>query len=239
MAPPTSRQRRSAAIVKGLLAVTLAAPLLVFVAVLGTRSGVWDWRIGHDVLAVRIGGWLALAGGAAALGAIAFVIGDFRRSWMFAALAVAAAVATLWIYGFQSRWGTSVGGAPDVSTDPADPPGYADRILTARTATGAVPVDHWAGQSDGCRLGGAIPTQAAPGAAAWALENAGFRVLGAGVGRAEGIHEGFWFGFTHDAVIRIRPGQTDVRVTGREDRDDGGEACRLARAILAGLQDGR
>ena len=65
---------------------------------------------------------------------------------------------------------------------------------------------------------------------------AGFDVLGSGVGRADGVRTGFWFGFQYDAVVRIRPGRTDVRVTAREDRPDGGEACRLAQAILAEIQ---
>lgn len=243
MAPTTPRQRRSGARVKGLLAVALLAPLVVFIAALGTRFGVWDWRVGHDLLTLRIGWPLALAGGVAALAAAVFALGDLRRSAVFAILAVVAAGATLAGFVRQTEWGAPWAVGPDVGTDQAEPPGYSDRILAARTAAQAVPVDLWRGQPDGCRLGGSIPTQVAPQTAALALERAGFRVIGAGVGRAEGVHEGFWFGFTHDAVIRIRPGQTDVRVTAREDRfEDGhdqGEACRLARAILVGLQAGR
>ena len=76
----------------------------------------------------------------------------------------------------------------------------------------------------------------APGVAGYALKEAGFEVAGIGVGRADGSHDSFWFGFTHDAVVRIRPGRTDVRVTARDDRDDGGEACRLATKIVEVLQ---
>ncbi|MCY1311757.1 hypothetical protein D9M70_621040 [compost metagenome] len=59
---------------------------------------------------------------------------------------------------------------------------------------------------------------------------------GAAPFRADGSKEGFWFGLTYDAAIRIRPGRTDVRVAQREGVPVGDEACRLARAIMTGLQ---
>jgi hypothetical protein len=69
-----------------------------------------------------------------------------------------------------------------------------------------------------------------------ALEAAGFTVVGTSPFRIEGTREGFWFGFTHDAVLRSRPGRTVGRVAGREDRPDGGEACRLAGRISEHLR---
>src|SRR5690606_19767257 len=81
-----------------------------------------------------------------------------------------------------------------------------------------------------------VPSQMAPEAATAALEAAGFTVVGSAPFRAEGFRKGFWFGFTHDAVIRIRPGQTDVRVTAREGVAQGDVACRQVAAIVAGLQ---
>ena len=60
--------------------------------------------------------------------------------------------------------------------------------------------------------------------------------VGFGVGRADGTRQGFWFGFTYDATIRIRPGRTDVRVAAREGRPDGEEACRLTKLIISKLQ---
>jgi hypothetical protein len=78
--------------------------------------------------------------------------------------------------------------------------------------------------------------QIAPTAAIYALEQAGFTLRGAGVGRADGSREGFWFGFDHDAVIRIRPGRTDIRVAARDHRAHGGEACRMATAISEAMR---
>jgi hypothetical protein len=53
--------------------------------------------------------------------------------------------------------------------------------------------------------------------------------------RVEGERRGFWFGLGHDAVVRIRPGRTDVRVTARTARAQGDEACRRAAAVARGL----
>jgi len=78
--------------------------------------------------------------------------------------------------------------------------------------------------------------QIAPTAAIYALEQAGFTLRGAGVGRADGSRKGFWFGVDHDAVIRIRPGRTDIRVAARDHRPHGGEACRMATAISETLR---
>ena len=114
----------------------------------------------------------------------------------------------------------------------------------ARLLAAAVPAARGGRRGLRRRAGGAgAPTQAAPEAARRALEQAGFSVIGTAPFRAEGERKGFWYGLSHDAVIRIRPGRTDVRVTAREARADGGEACRLAselaRALAADQSTGR
>jgi hypothetical protein len=88
---------------------------------------------------------------------------------------------------------------------------------------------------------GALPVmrQIAPASAIQALEQAGFTLRGAGVARADGSREGFWFGVDHDAVIRIRPGRTDIRVAARDHRPHGGEACRMASRISEALRTSR
>lgn len=230
---------RSVKLVRGLLVATLVAPLIVFAAALLTGAGVLDWRIGYGLLTVQVAWYAAMLGGLVALAAIVFCLKDMRRAGPFAlaALLVAGVTIVLFVRHFMVMGDGAP--EPDASTNPTDPPGYSRQIMVLRTASDAVPVDHWQGIPNGCELGGSLPTQVAPGAAAWALERAGFTVLGSGVGRADGYDESFWFGFTHDATIRIRPGQTDIRVTARDDRRDGGEACRLAKRIKTALQTSR
>ena len=213
-----------------LLAAAFAAPLLVIVAALGTRSGLWSYEIGHDLLTMRIGVVAATLG---LVAAVVLLIAALRRRaslWLaLAALVVSAGTlgAIAWqVYRIEN------GPPDDISTDMAEIPGFG--ALDAGRG-GAGPAE--TGGVDACP--GAVPamTQVAPAAAAWALQESGFSLQGGvGVSRAAGTHTGFWFGVRHDAVIRIRPGRTDVRVAARDGHPHGGEACRLATAISQRLR---
>ena len=221
-----------------LTALALLAPLVVMVAAMGTHLGLWDWRIGWGLLTWKVGLGLAVVGAIAALAAVAQAVRRGGSARLAAATAVLAAGLTAGLFGWawmQAQTPFHVqGGFGDVTSNPEDPPVYGG-VLSRRRAAADAPALTPAGQFSGCELAFS-PRQAAPESAAWALDQAGFDVLGSGVGRADGTRTGFWFGFSHDAVVRIRPGRTDVRVTARQDRPDGGEACRLAQAILTELQ---
>ena len=227
------RQTRGEGAALALLALSLAAPLLVLAAALATRSGSLSPDTGYDLLTMQIGWWLAIAGAVAAFGAVVLAMRDFRRLGFLALAAVVAGGGTLagfvWHNGRQAT-------APseDISTDLVEIPGFGalrdERQGQGPRATAGVAV-----------CPGALPImkQIAPGSAAWALEQAGFTIRGAGVARADGSRESFWFGFDHDAVIRIRPGRTDIRVAARDDRTHGGDACRMASRISEALRTSR
>jgi hypothetical protein len=219
--------------VGALLALSLAAPLLVLAAALGTRSGGLSPETGYDLLTMRIGWWLALIGGAAAVGAVVLARRNFRRLGLLALAAVLVSGGTLAGYIWHN---SRQADAPpeDISTDLVEVPGFGDlrRERGPRRAGATAGVE-------ACPGAAPVMTQVAPGVAAWALEQAGFTIRGAGVARADGSRESFWFGFEHDAVIRIRPGRTDIRVAARDDRPHGGDACRMASRISEALRTGR
>jgi hypothetical protein len=216
--------------VQALALLTIAAPALVLVAALGTRVGAWPVEIGYDLLTMRVGWFLAFLGAAAALGALVFAFGNFRKLGLMALAAGLVAGATLGGF-FWQKARLSAGSIENVSTDLVEVPGFGD-LGDERGGRGPGP----AVGADACP--GALPVmrQIAPTAAIYALEQAGFTLRGAGVARADGSQEGFWFGFDHDAVIRIRPGRTDIRVAARDHRPHGGEACRMATAISETLR---
>ena len=213
-----------------LLAVVILAPLFVLVAALGTRTGLWSYETGHDLLAMRIGAGLAAFGAVAALALVIFALRR-RASSLLAAFAVVVSAATLGVYAWQVT--RIMDGPPDdISTDMAEIPGFG--ALDDRRG-GPGPGE--TGGVEACP--GAVPamTQVAPASAVWALQEAGFSVQGGvTVARVAGTHRGFWFGTVHDAVVRIRPGRTDVRVAARDGRPHGGEACRLATQISENLR---
>lgn len=221
------------------LLFVLAAPLLVFVAAVGTHLSVWDWTFGYGLLTMKVGLALAALGLIVALWrAVAAGYGRVNAVSALAGLAIAAV--TMGLYGAHIRatgltsW-RGTGTPPfQATTDRADPPAFATRLADRRDADQAAPATRRA-SFQSCDAP-SVPTQVAPQVAGWALEQAGFDVLGFGVGRADGTRQGFWFGFTYDATIRIRPGRTDVRVAAREGRPDGEEACRLTKLIISKLQ---
>jgi hypothetical protein len=225
-----ARRSPGAGRVQALALLTVAAPVLVLVAALGTRLGAWPVEIGYDLLTLQAGWILALLGAAAAVGALVLSFANFRKSGLTALAAVLVAGLTLGGFVWQKAR-LAAGPVENVSTDLTEIPGFGD-LGELRGGQGPGP----AVGPEACP--GALPVmrQIAPTAAIYALEQAGFTLRGAGVGRADGSQEGFWFGFDHDAVIRIRPGRTDIRVAARDHRAHGGEACRMATAISETLR---
>jgi len=213
-----------------LAAVVFLVPVFALIAAAGTRFGLWSYEVGHDLLAMRVGPALAAFGAAAALALVIAALCRRAPLWL-ALVALAASVATVGGYAWQI---SRVMDAPpdDISTDLTEIPGFGS--LDARRGAGATTRT---GGAEACP--GAVPamTQVAPQTAAWALQESGFSLQGGvTVARAAGTHRGFWFGTVHDAVIRIRPGRTDIRVAARDDRPHAGEACRLATEISRRLR---
>lgn len=228
----SARERQAVALVGWLLFVALIAPLLVFISLLGVRAGVWDFAFGYGVLTRQVGLWAAIVGLAAALVAVVVALRAPRQAGLYALIAVVASAATLGLLWCHGQQATVAGPGWDVSTDPLDSPGFSPVLTAARRQAGAAASP----TPSACPGLEPLNAQVAPEVAGWALKQAGFRVRGFGVGRSDGVREGTWFGLTHDAVVRIRPGRTDVRVSGRQNHADAGEACRLARRIVSELQ---
>ena len=230
MAEPSRAQARTAEIrLRWLTLAAFAAPILVLVAVFGTRFGLWSAGFGLEVLTLKVGRILAFVGLAAALIAVVVAMKDMKRRGLYAAVSLVVAGAAVTLFAVQGQR-FAVPAANDVTTDAAEPPAFSRAVLAMRGGQGE------ATASAACPGLISVPRQVAPETAAAALEAACFTVRCAAPCRADGASEGFWFGLTYDAAIRIRPGRTDVRVAQREGVKVGDEACRLARAIASGLQ---
>ncbi|MGZ9098687.1 MAG: hypothetical protein ACXW3O_03200, partial [Brevundimonas sp.] len=148
-------------------ALSVVAPMLVLVGALGTRVGAWPVETGYDLLTMRAGWWLAFAGAAAALGALALSFGNFRRLGPLALAAVLVAGATLGGFVWQkARF--AAGPVENVSTDLAEVPGFGD-LADERRGRGPGP----AVGVEACP--GALPVmrQIPSTAALFALEQAG------------------------------------------------------------------
>lgn len=206
------------------LTVLAAAPfVLVVAAVTATRFGGLDLAIGYDLLTWTVARILAWVGLAAALTATALALRDLKGRGIYALAALVLSGAT--VAGFVLRQGQDATPHPrDVSTNLDEPPGL-PRAAGVRS-----------GSPQTCEGVDAVPTQVLAQQATSALVDAGFVVTRATTFQVEAVHAGAWFGFATDAVVRIRPGRTDIRVAARDSRPDGGATCRLAAKITRNLE---
>jgi len=209
-----------------LVAGVLSAPLVVFIAVFGLRFGWWGLEVALDLLSITVVPWLLGLGAICAL----LLVWRARRTgavgWLVGLAAVAMMATGSWLY--LTSPGVR-GGDPlplDVATDTAEPPGFSPSL---RRYHGTVDVE-------ACEGVVSIPTQVRAEDASEALRRAGFTPLPSALFQVEGTHEGMWFLLRHDATIRIRPGQTDIRVAARSARPQGDETCRLLARVVAELQ---
>lgn len=225
----TRRNGRGQGRVQALAGFAVAAPLLVLIAAIGVRANLWSLEVGYDLLTLRIAWWLSFAGVASALIALVLAFGDFGRRGLIALVAVGLAAGTLGLFVWHMNRNADRP-VENVSTDLVEVPGFGDLAASRGGAGPGAAVG-----PEACPGAVMVPRQVSPAEATAALEQAGFAVRGAGVGRAEGTREGFWFGFDLDAVIRIRPGQTDIHVAARDARPHGGEACAAATTISRAL----
>ncbi|MDQ1153966.1 DUF1499 domain-containing protein [Brevundimonas sp. SORGH_AS_0993] len=210
-----------------LTALTALPPVLVVAAVAARQFGGVSLEFAYDLLTWTVArgfGWLALA---AALAVGVLALRDLPRRGVFAVIALALAGGSVGVFQFQAHR-LAQPTPRDVSTNLSEPPRFnalADLHPGAANVQGAA----------ACPAAQAVPSQMLAQQAVSALVDAGFPVVRAATFEVEGVHEGAWFGFPYDAVVRIRPGRTDVRVVARDPRPDGGAACRLTAKIVRNL----
>jgi hypothetical protein len=216
-----------------LLGGAVLGPTTILIAALGTRAGLWSADFGLDALTFLLAPALTAVGAICAIVLAMWSMGR-RRSMALAAIAAVLAVGGT-AAGLFLRWDAFHGmQAWDVTSDAEDVPGFSRLLASRRAGDGAAAATSPSG-SQSCAGAVSVPSQLAPQAAVAALEDAGFTVIGSAPFRAEGERSGFWFGLSHDAVVRIRPGRTDLRVTARNERAQGDETCRLASALSRAL----
>lgn len=212
------------AVLPWLTALAAAPAVLIVAAIAATRFGGVDLSVSYDLLTwtvARILAWIGLAG---ALAAAVLALRDLKGRGLYALAALVLAGAT--VAGFVWRQGQDATPNPrDVTTNVDEPPAFS---RVAALHAGSTPQT--------CPDLSAVPTQVLAQQATSALVDAGFVVTRTTTFQVEAVHEGAWFGFVSDAVVRIRPGRTDIRVAARDDRPNGGATCRLATKVAQNLE---
>ena len=246
---PADRWRRAAvATANAGLALALVAGLALLLAGTGHRFGWWSFGTGFRVVRWAVYGGIA----AAVISAAGLVIAPLRarRRGMFRALAgliIALAVVGVPLSYLQTA--RSVPPIHDITTDPEDPPEF-EAIVPMRADApnpvtyGGPPVaaQQRAAYPDIVPADHPVAPETAFDAALVAAAAMGWTVVATdkAAGRIEATDRTFWFGFTDDVVIRIRPtdagSRIDVRSTSRVGVGDFGTNAGRIRDYLQELE---
>ena len=232
-----------AIMIGGFLAVAL--PLL---GALGTRTGIWSFKLGLLVWAVGL-----LIGVIAFIAGIVAVIVVLRRnrtadrSRVFVGTALAAVV--VGFLGVQFLGAMGVPPIHDITTDVSDPPSYdvvvklrgeGPDINTLTYDSDKLPPLQKAAYPKVVPLDVTAAPAAAFDAVAAALPGLGMEVVAADPNalRVEAVATTFWFGFKDDVVVRIRPTDTGSRIDVRSVSrvgvgDSGANAKRIVKILDA------
>ena len=223
-----------------LLAALLSGGGLLLAAV-GVWLGLWTFRTGFTVL--RYGAWVGVA--ALVLSALSLIVGPRRGRALVALLIAAVAVWMPWSWQEQAR---SVPPIHDITTNPDDPPAFVAVVPLRVDAPN--PVAYPGGDTAALQRQAypdiqtrrlAVPASEAFAAAERAARDLGWTIVAAvpAEGRLEASDTTFWFRFTDDIVVRVRPegsgSLVDVRSKSRVGRSDVGTNAARIRRFLARL----
>ncbi|HEX5795158.1 MAG TPA: DUF1499 domain-containing protein [Geminicoccaceae bacterium] len=231
------------------LALALLAAVVLLIAGPGYRFGLWSLGTGFALMRYAAFGGIA----AAVVSAIGLVLARprGRRRGMFRALAGLVigliAVGVPWSYARSARAAPPI---HDITTDLADPPAFAANLPLRADAPN--PADYGGAEVAAQQresypdIGPLVvapgPQRAYAAALAAALEM-DWQVVAAdeAAGRIEATDRTWWFGFTDDVVVRIRPegagSRIDVRSSSRVGVGDAGTNAARIRAYLEEVRE--
>ena len=227
----------------------LIALLLLVLAPLGWRVGLWSYRLSLLVL-MRYSAYVAAASVVVLLLSLTRWGRLAGRTRLSAVLGLALGVALLYVPWHYERVGASVPPIDDITTDPGDPPQFS-AVLPARAAEQSNPTTYnpadaklqQAAYPDIAPLLTPLPpADAFKRALATAQHMPGWRLVVSdpATGHIEASQSSFWFGFTDDIAIRVAADETgsriDVRSESRHGRGDFGVNAARIRAYLAALR---
>jgi uncharacterized protein (DUF1499 family) len=242
-------RRVAAATANAGLALAIVAGLALLLAGAGHRFGWWSFGTGFRMLRWAVYGGIA----AALISAAGLVIAPLRaeRRGMFRALAglivgvIVAGVPLSYLHTARS-----VPPIHDIATDTDDPPAF--ETLVPLRADAPNPVTY-GGPAVAAQQRDAYPDivpadySVAPEvvfeAALATAREMGWTIVATdeAAGRIEAFDRTFWFGFTDDIVIRVRPtdagSRVDVRSTSRVGVGDLGTNAARIRAYLEELDE--
>lgn len=127
------------------LALMLIAPAWFMIAALGTKLGIWDWRVG--LLTMTIAGGPIVLGilGIVALVGLVLAIRAKPRRMVPLGIAVVALFAVGVVFGMMASLGGKAAENPisDIATDTGNPPAFSTAVTTERAGDEFNPVNDY------------------------------------------------------------------------------------------------
>ncbi len=233
---------------RAVLITGIVAVVLPFLGALGTRFGLWNFKLGLLLWAVGLLiGLICFIGGIVALIAVQRHHRTAERMPVFLGTAFAAVMVVF--LGAQVVGARGVPPIHDITTDIADPPEYdaaiklrgvGPDINTLTYDAAKLPPLQQAAYPNVVPLDVSATPENAFDAAVAALGGLGFEVVNADrdAMRIEAVATSFWFGFKDDVVVRIRPQASGARIDVRSVSrvgvgDSGANAARIAKILNA------
>ena len=256
------------ALLTAALILAIAPVVVILVGAVGTKLGLWNWKLGFGAVMVRgpfgVGWAPALAMLAVAVSLIGVIVSIWVGSWKRSLAALLISLATMGAFIFMGGQARKAPPIHDVSTNWNEPLMFSEAVMRERGA-GANPVvanpvlaaDH---PAFGGRRIAEVNEQTCPAAKPVLLktsaEDAYVRTKAAlgkegldivtddpAAGRLEAVATSFWYGFKDDLVARVAPegsgARVDMRSVSRVGMSDLGQNCKRIAAVAAVIQGSR
>lgn len=127
------------------LALLLFLPAYFAIAALGTKAGIWGWKVG--LLTLTLGGGVILLGLVALVALVSLVLAlrTAPRSRISLAVAILGLLVPLAAFGLfaMAKGKAEANPIHDIATDTGNPPAFSARTMAARLAAGANPLDDY------------------------------------------------------------------------------------------------
>ena len=256
------------ALLTAALVLAIAPAVVILVGALGTKFGLWDWKLGFGAVMVRgpfgVGWAPALAMLAIAVSLIGVIVSIWVGSWKRSLAALLISLATMGAFivmGGQAREAPPI---HDVATNWNEPLMFSDAVMRDRgpeanpvVANPVLAADH---PAFGGKRVAEVNEQTCPAArpvllktsaedayarAKAALASEGLKVVtdDPATGRLEAVATSFWYGFKDDLVARVAPegsgARVDMRSVSRVGMSDLGQNCKRIAAVAATIQGKR